>query len=285
MSSLEQRLEFLRNLAWEGGELSLKGHGNCEAIEKASADGFDMVTEYDHRVEELVHTRIEREFDEPVLGEEFGLVGDVAAARERLWVVDPIDGTFNYGHGLPLYGVILAYCEKRVPVAGVICLPAVGELFSAAAGQGAWIERRPAGEPRRISVRDETEPSRMVFTVEGHFTPEVVNAYFQEGLPRRSLRTLMCAAAPLAYIPAGRMDAFVQTSLNVWDCAAGDVILREAGGPACVDETGENLFPKYLDRRLSGAGTEKFILVAASTVTVRELCLRLLVRAGVAPTS
>ena len=278
---MTERLEFMKRLAWEAGQLSLEGHGRTEAIEKESPDGYDIVTEYDRRVEELVRERIAREFDEPVLGEEFGFDGD--AIGERVWLIDPIDGTFNYRFGIPLYGVILSYCESRVPVAGAICLPALRELFAAAAGAGAWLHNSPDDTGREMRIRKEDDSRRMVFTVEGHCTPQVVAAYFAAGLPRRSLRSLMCAAVPLPYIGCGRMDAFLQTSLHVWDCAAGDLILRESGGPACVDEQGDPIFPKYLecDREVLG---DKFVLVGAAHEQLRDRCLNLLAQAGVGQT-
>lgn len=278
----EQRLQFIKQLAWKAGQLSLEGFGRCGHVSKESKVDYDIVTEYDHRVEQLVRDAVAAEYGEPVLGEEFGLDEDsIAASEQDLWIVDPIDGTFNYRFGIPLYGVVLSYCEKRVPVVGAIYLPALEELFVAAEGMGAWLHRKLDGTGKRLHADSTQDVNEMVFAVGGEHTRATFDAYFDEGLPRRSLRCFLCAAVPIPYIADGRMHAYLQTTLNVWDCSAGDIILREAGAPAPCDEHGVPIFPTCLNRKLAGEGDGEFVFLAASDEHAQALGLRVLRRAGI----
>lgn len=137
----QARIDFIKNLAIEAGKLTLEGYGKSDQIPKNVQDGYDIATEYDLRAEELVKRRILDEFGEPVLGEEAGLIGDRELAKQRLWIVDPIDGTFNYQRGVPLYGVTIAYCEGGIPTSGAIYLPVLEQLFYAGKGRGAVLAR------------------------------------------------------------------------------------------------------------------------------------------------
>jgi fructose-1,6-bisphosphatase/inositol monophosphatase family enzyme len=274
-------MEFIKHLAIEAGKLTLEGFGRSRQIPKEGPDGYDIATEYDIRTEELVKGRILSEFGEPVLGEEDGLIGDHEAAKNKLWIVDPIDGTFNYQRGLPLYAVSIAYCEGGVPVCGAIALPALDELFFAAKGSGAFLTDGDAASPLSIRVSHEREIARLTISVAGKDTYRLVAACGREGIPWRSLRLLMGAVPSLAYLASGHLDAFVDTSLNLWDCATGDVILQEAGGPALGDQRGISIFPEYVNRRLDGDDVTKFVCLAASSLELfREPLHRVMSAAG-----
>jgi hypothetical protein len=152
-----ERIDFIKNLAVEAGKLTLEGYGKSGQIPKDVQDGYDIATEYDLLAEELVKRRILDEFSEPVLGEEDGLIGDRELAKQRLWIVDPIDGTFNYQRGIPLYGVSIAYCEEGIPVSGAIYLPVLEQLFYAGIGRGAFLAEGDLRSPRSIQVSHERE--------------------------------------------------------------------------------------------------------------------------------
>ena len=147
-----ERMEFIKQLALEAGALTLEGFGKCDQMPKDVMDGYDIATVYDLETEDLVKTRIQDEFSEPILGEEDGLIGDRETASCRLWIVDPIDGTFNYQRGLPLYGVSIAFCEDGLPVCGAIFLPALDQLYFAAQGSGAFLAENGAFAPEPIGV-------------------------------------------------------------------------------------------------------------------------------------
>jgi myo-inositol-1(or 4)-monophosphatase len=262
---LKERMDFMKRLALEAGRLTLEGYGKCEQVPKEGLDHYDIATEYDLRTEDLVKTRILKAFGEPVLGEEDGLIGDGEMANHKLWIVDPVDGTFNYQRGLPLYAVSIGYCEEGIPVCGAIYLPALDELFFAAQGSGAFLAKHDLASPVPLRISQEREWARLVISVAGGEAYRLVAACATAGIPWRSIRLYLCAVASLAYVAAGRLDIFVDATLSLWDCAAGDIILREAGGPATMDYHGVPVFPTYVKRRLELGDTSKFSVMAASS--------------------
>jgi myo-inositol-1(or 4)-monophosphatase len=278
-----ERIDFIKRLALEAGRLTLEGYGRSAQVPKDLQDGYDIATEYDLQTEELVKGRIQDEFGEPVLGEEDGLLGELSAAKARLWIVDPIDGTFNYQRGLPNYGVSIAYCENSIPVCGAVYLPALGQFYHAAQGEGAFLARGDASGAVPIRVSPERELVRLIIGFAGRDVYRLLAACAAEGIPRRSLRYSMCAVQDLTFIAAGRMDAYLHTSLNLWDCAATDIILREAGGPPALDYGGLPIFPHYLTRRLEGRIPYDFTFVASSSLDlVEEPLSRIIHSAGLA---
>lgn len=275
----EERLDFIEKLAIEAGQLTLEGYGKCGQIPKEGKDGYDIATEYDIRTEELIRSRIISEFGEPVLGEEDGLIGDKEIAKRQLWIVDPIDGTFNYQRGLPLYGVSIAYCEHGVPVCGASYLPATDQIFTAAKGSGAVLVERGSKQRVLVGPSKEFDADRLVIGSAGLEMYEILAACAKEGIPWRSPRLMMCAVASIAYVAAGRMDAYIDR-INLWDCAAGDILLREAGGPPLCDQNGVPIFPKYVRLRWEGEDS-KFPCMAVSSRALWEKPVRgLLARAG-----
>lgn len=279
-----ERMEFIKQLALEAGALTLEGFGKCDQVPKDVADGYDIATVYDLRTEDLVKARILDQFGEPILGEEDGLVGDREMARHRLWIVDPIDGTFNYQRGLPLYGVSIAFCEEGLPVCGAIYLPALDQLYYAASGSGAFLTQNGASAPVPLAVSDERELPRLVISLAGSGAYRLAAACSAEGVPWRSLRFLMCAVASIAYVASGHIDAFSDTSLSLWDCAAGDILLREAQGPALVDYHRVPIFPEYVRRRVELDDTRKITCMAASSQELfHEPLGRVISSAGLQP--
>lgn len=278
-----ERIAFIKRLALEAGRLTLEGYGRSAQMPKDLQDGYDIATEYDLRTEELVKGRIQDEFGEPVLGEEDGLLGQPAAATARLWIVDPIDGTFNYQRGLPHYGVSIAYCENSIPVCGAVYLPALGQFYHAAQGEGAFLAQGDTSGAVPLRVSPERELVRLIIGFAGRDVYRLLAACAVEGIPRRSLRYSMCAVQDLTFIAAGRMDAYLHTSLNLWDCAATDIILREAGGPPALDYGGLPIFPHYLTRRLEGHRPYDFTFVATSSLDlIEEPLKRIIHSAGLA---
>ena len=277
---IQERLEFTKYLALEAGKLTLEGHGKCGQMPKDMHDGYDIATVFDFRTEELVKRRILDQFGEPVLGEENGLIGDPQDAEHSLWIVDPIDGTFNYQRGLPLYAVSIAFCQNGIPVCGAIYLPALQQLFFAAQGSGAYLTDGDASTPVPIAVSQERELPRLVISLAGGQMYRLMAACAEEGIPWRSLRLSLCAVSSLAFVASGRADIFSDTALSLWDVAAGDIILREAGGPAIVDYQGTPLFPEYVHRRLRLGDRKKFPCIAASCPELIEQPMGKLVTAA-----
>jgi myo-inositol-1(or 4)-monophosphatase len=187
----------------------------------------NLVTEMDQRAEALILERIRRAFpDDAILAEEQG----AATGRSgRRWIVDPLDGTPNYAHGLPLFGVSIALESARRLVLGVVYDPARDELFVAERGGGATLNDAPI----RVSATGALEQSLLVtgFPYNIRETADTNLAeYAAFSLRARAVRRLGSAVIDLAYVACGRFDGYWELRLGAWDVAAGAVLVEEAGG-------------------------------------------------------
>lgn len=149
--------------------------------------------------------------------------------QELVWVIDPLDGTKNFVHGLPLFGISVALLYRGAPLLGVVYAVQQHETFWAVRGQGAFL-----GE-ERLQVSSTTDPDKLlVVTGFMYRDPERAERYFTalSEVMRRfgGLRRLGSAALDLAYVAAGRLDVFFEMDLNPWDVAAGSLLVQEAGG-------------------------------------------------------
>jgi myo-inositol-1(or 4)-monophosphatase len=182
----------------------------------------DLVTEWDTRIERLLHAELARlSPGTAILGEELG----GRAAPEGAWIVDPVDGTVNFAHGLPLFAVSIAYEAHGEGLAGVVVAPALGWTFAAARGEGAtW-----NGAPLRVSATATLERAMVVtgFPYDRHLSARN-NFVAWEHMQRvaGAVRRLGAASLDLAFVAAG----WLEFKLKPWDLAAGAVIVAEAGG-------------------------------------------------------
>ncbi len=155
--------------------------------------------------------------------------GAFAADQEYVWVIDPLDGTKNFVHGIPLFGISVALLHMGQPIVGMVYAVPQDELFWAVRGYGAYLGH----ERLQVSVCD--NPDKLL-VVTGFMYREAERAekYFQvlnEAMRRYGgLRRLGSAALDLAYVAAGRLDVFFEMDLNPWDVAAGSLLVSEAGG-------------------------------------------------------
>jgi myo-inositol-1(or 4)-monophosphatase len=213
--------------ALAAGRLQLHYFRRDLQIHKKSV--IDLVTEADVAVEQDIRARVGRHFPTHVfLGEEEAQFPGAEGSAFR-WIVDPIDGTTNFVHGLPLFCVSIALeVEGRVEV-GVVYAPVADELFTAERGEGARLNGIRIHVTREASLID-------ALLVTG-FPPQARDSHseqlaiFGEFLSRaRAVRRLGSAALDLAYVAAGRFDGFWERSLHGWDVAAGALLVEEAGG-------------------------------------------------------
>jgi myo-inositol-1(or 4)-monophosphatase len=190
---------------------------------------IDLVTEADVAVETMFRELIAERFPtHTILAEEFG---EDAATRGAsfCWVFDPIDGTNNYAHGLPIFCSSLALEIDGRGEIGAIYDPTRRELFVAERGQGAFLN----GRPIRVSRASRLVESMLVtgFPYDVHSRiPEIVGLFGEFVGRARAVRRLGSAALDLCYVAAGRMDGFWEQDLRPWDIAAGAIIVEEAGG-------------------------------------------------------
>jgi fructose-1,6-bisphosphatase/inositol monophosphatase family enzyme len=144
-------------------------------------------------------------------------------------------------------------------------LPVLEQLFCAGKGRGAFVAEGDLRSPMPIQVSREREIPRLFISMAGRGVYQLLAGCDKEGIPRRTLRLLMSAVLSLAYIAAGSMDAYLHTALNLWDCAAGDILLREAGGPPTFDFRGVPIFPEYVNRLVERNEQNGFTFVAVSS--------------------
>jgi myo-inositol-1(or 4)-monophosphatase len=217
--------------AWTG-----MNAGRKVRVDTKSAD-TDVVTAVDHESERLVRARLaELRPEDAVLGEEGGGIADSAGDRVT-WVVDPIDGTVNFLYGLPWFAVSVAAQVGGVSVAGAVVEPVSGRRWTAARGQGAFLDGRP------LSVN---APARLDLTLVGTgFAYKVERrtkqARFVAELATRvrDIRRNGAASLDLCSVAAGWLDAYLEHGLGHWDWAAGALIAAEAG--AVVSLPGEDV--------------------------------------------
>jgi myo-inositol-1(or 4)-monophosphatase len=210
------------------GDVQLSRFGTGMRVDKKGA--IDLVTEIDLQIEREFRKMIAERFpDHVVLGEEFEARGDREATPPFCWVFDPVDGTTNYAHGLPIFCSSLALEIDGEPAVGAIYDPTRRELFTAERGQGAWMN----GQPLRVSSAETLLDSLLVtgFHYGIQRDPEELVSLFREFITKaRAVRRLGSAALDLAYVAAGRFDGYWESKIQPWDVAAGALIVQEAGG-------------------------------------------------------
>lgn len=218
-------LRVARAAAEEAGAILAARAGADRVREKGRAD---LVTEVDEAAERAITARIRESFaGDAVIAEEFA---GVERSAGRRWIVDPLDGTVNYVHGHPFSCVSIAFADERGPAAAVINAPFLGELYEAVRGGGARLNGAP------LSVSRVTDPGAALLATGFPFKPgkgdpaeylRLVGAILGS---THGVRRAGAAALDLAYVAAGRVDAFFEIGLSPWDVAAGMLLVTEAGG-------------------------------------------------------
>jgi myo-inositol-1(or 4)-monophosphatase len=219
---------FAERIAREAGEEILRRYrtgGQAEVRVKGRPR--DLVTEADGASEALLLEAIRREFPgDGIVAEE---TAPETLRKGRVWIVDPLDGTVNFAHGVPLFSVSVGLAVDGVPVAGCVHAPYLRETYSAAAGEGATLN----GEPIRVSATAELGKA-LLCTGFAYRRNEVaennLDNLVRMELAARGVRRLGSAALDLAFAACGRFDGFWELWLSPWDVCAGIVLVREAGG-------------------------------------------------------
>ena len=221
---MDPLLSDLERLARHAGELLHQGYEHEHQVEYK--DVIDLVTEVDHQSEAYLLGEIQGLFPgHRIVSEEIGLVPGREADQ---WYVDPLDGTVNYAHGIPIFTVSIAYARNGALTLGVVYDPMRDEIFTAERGQGAWCNGR------KLQVSGVTELKRSLLVTGFPYdawSTEHNNLEFFGRFARmtQGVRRLGSAALDLCYVAAGRFDGYWELSLKPWDMAAGALIAAEAG--------------------------------------------------------
>lgn len=221
---MQPTLNDLIEIAKQAGEILQMGVGQKHQVEFKGE--IDLVTEIDHRSEEFILEEIDKRFPgHMVLSEESG---ERAGSAEHLWYVDPLDGTLNYSHGLPIFCVSIAYTHQGQLALAAVYDPINEEMYAAERGQGAKLNEQLI----RVSAVGDLKSSLLVtgFPYDAWTNPINNFAEFQRfSMRTQGVRRLGSAALDLCYVAAGRLDGFWEIRLNAWDVAAGALIAQEAG--------------------------------------------------------
>lgn len=233
----ERELAMAKEAAMGAGEILMRMLWNPHRIFKKGE--IDLVTEADLTAEKEVLDLLSRNFPgDAILSEE---AGKREAPSSRTWLVDPLDGTTNYAHGFPMFAVSIALEIRGEVVLGVVYNPYMEEFYEAEKGKGALFN----GQSIQVSDTAALDDSLLAtgFPYDIRQRPDTIMMLLGKMISRaQGIRRLGSAALDLCYVAAGRLDAFWEQGLKPWDTAAGEIIVREAGGRV-TDFSGKGYTP------------------------------------------
>lgn len=221
---MQLTLSYMENLARQAGEILRAGYDTEHEVNYKGL--IDLVTEVDHQSEKFLLGHVQKDFpDHHIFSEESGII---EGNDENVWYIDPLDGTVNYAHSIPIFCVSIAYASRGSLKLGAVYDPMRDEMFLAERGKGAMLN----GRPLKASSATDLRRSLLVtgFPYNAWDTPRDNFANFVKfGKLSQGVRRLGSAALDLCYVAAGRFDGYWEISLNPWDVAAGGLIAEEAG--------------------------------------------------------
>jgi myo-inositol-1(or 4)-monophosphatase len=234
-SELDDALETAIQAARVAGDILMSWRDRFSVTEKSRRD---VVTEADLESQQAIASLLSTRFpDHGLLGEE-DLVQDAADGQCR-WIIDPLDGTGNYVHGVPYFAVSIALEVQGELEVAVVLDPSHDELFTARRGQGAWLNSTPIS----VSSESVTDLDNALVTASlpvgiSSADHPAVDRFLRVLVSAQHTQRTGSAALNLAYVAAGRLDAFFSTTLKPWDMAAGTLLVREAGGQVTAIDGG-----------------------------------------------
>jgi myo-inositol-1(or 4)-monophosphatase len=235
---MKHYLDAAEKAAHAAGKLLRANFQQRQRVNVAAA--HDIKLEIDVRAQELISNLLLEEFPAHALYGEEGIVGDQSSDHQ--WVVDPLDGTVNYFYGIPHFCISIALRQRGEIIVGVIYDPIRNEMWASQKGDVSKLNGS------RIHVSDRTELAEAVISIGLAKTGETINTNFpllQHMIHRvRKCRVLGSAALDMAYVACGRLDAYIETGISLWDIAAGWLLVENAGGTVDLRPR-ENMKDKY----------------------------------------
>jgi len=213
MNSISANLNIMIKAAEKASKILIRDFGELEKLQVSAKGPSDFVTNSDKKVEKIIIEELiksRKKFS--ILSEEIGEVKN--SDKENYWIIDPIDGTTNFLHGIPHFAISIALKTKEEIVSGLIFDPIKNEMFYAEKNNGAYFNNQ------RIRVSKKKNLNECLFATGGK---DEINYNL-------NTRKSGSAALDMAYVGAGRYDGYFQKNLNIWDIAAGIIIVKEAGG-------------------------------------------------------
>jgi myo-inositol-1(or 4)-monophosphatase len=247
-------------LARAAGDMALAGRKSGDVTATTKSSPTDMVTQYDKASEDMITAGLRE------LRPDDGIVGEEGASRDGTsgitWHIDPIDGTSNFYFDIPMWAVSIGAVDKHGPIAGAVYAPALGDMFTAARGEGATLNGN------RISVRENTVLSDALVCTgfSYHVNQREVHARRVATMVGqiRDIRRFGAAALDLCFVACGRLDAYFEEHLNSWDLIAGQVIATEAGA-IVTNFSGDTVTPQQVLATQPGVQKALIRLITDST--------------------
>ena len=213
--------------ARRAGELMIRQLNRLEMLEVTEKNRNEYVTEVDYLAEEAIIEIIYDHYpDHSILAEESGQRG----SNEFQWIIDPLDGTTNFIHGFPVFAVSIAVTHNGQLEHGVVYDPLRQEIFTASRGQGAQLDGRKIRVSRRQSMQHSLIATGFPYRANKKHLDDYLAMLKCVITASSGIRRPGSAALDLCYVAAGRVDGFWELGLNIWDVAAGALIIKEAGG-------------------------------------------------------
>ena len=213
MNSISANLNIMIKASDKASKILIRDFGEIENLQVSKKGPTDFVTNSDLKVEKIIIEELEKARPNySFISEERGIKTNKDS--ENTWIIDPIDGTINFLHGVPHFAISIALKSKNEIVSGLIYDPIKDEMFFAEKNNGAFFNNQ------RIRVSNKNNIDDCLFATGGKLKTEV-------DFPTRKTG---CAALDLAYVASGRYDGYFQKDINLWDIAAGIILIKEAGG-------------------------------------------------------
>jgi len=213
MISISSNLNIMIKAAEKASKSVIRDFGEVEKLQVSKKGPYDFVTKTDKLVEKILIDELSKtKKNYSFITEETGIIKN--KDKENIWIIDPIDGTTNFLHGIPHFAICIALQYKNQIVSGLIFDPIKDEMFFAEKDKGAFLNNQRL----RVSKKNSIDECLFASNHEG--------AKFSD----LNMRYSGCAALDLAYVASGRLDGFFHNRINLWDIAAGAIMVKEAGG-------------------------------------------------------
>ena len=213
MKSISANLNIMIKSAEKASRALIRDFGEIEKLQVSRKGPTDFVTNADLKAEKIIIEELKKARPNySIISEESGIENN--KDKSNTWIIDPIDGTVNFLHGVPHFAISIALKSNDEIVSGLIFDPIKNEMFFAEKENGAFFNNH------RMKVSKKNELNDCLFVTGGKIKQELDLPYRKSG----------CAALDMAYVAAGRYDGYFQHDLNLWDIAAGIVLIKEAGG-------------------------------------------------------
>ena len=215
MNSISSNLNLMIKASEKASKVIIRDFGELENLQVSKKGPKDFVTKTDKRVEKILIEELSKsKKNYSFITEESGQI--LNSNQDIFWIIDPIDGTMNFLHGIPHFAISLALQINGEIISGLITDPIKNEMFYAEKDIGSFINNN------RIRVSKKSNLDECLFASNSDGIKLVY--------PKLNLRNTGCAALDLAYVACGRLDGFFHDKINLWDIAAGKIIIEEAGG-------------------------------------------------------